>query len=175
MSEKELDSSINNYIEVKSNNIKQLDWDMAIGLQEVDNLKPSKYLEKLLKENVIGEKTIYEVEQEIKKYYSEADNNVLGAKAVALFKDIKKFIENPKHLCGDMSIDDLMVGHSYFMAKNEDELLDKVEYEIVPLINEYINDGILNVKSDEKKIAFDSWCSLTPIPEFADEDDEENK
>ena len=111
----------------------------------------------------------------IKKYYSEADNNVLGAKAVALFKDIKKFIENPKHLCGDMSIDDLMVGHSYFMAKNEDELLDKVEYEIVPLINEYINDGILNVKSDEKKIAFDSWCSLTPIPEFADEDDEENK
>ena len=42
MSEKELDSSINNYIEVKSNNIKQLDWDMAIGLQEVDNLKPSK-------------------------------------------------------------------------------------------------------------------------------------
>lgn len=111
----------------------------------------------------------------IKKCYSEADNNVLGAKAVALFKDIKKFIENPKHLCGDMSIDDLMVGHSYFMAKNEDELLDKVEYEIVPLINEYINDGILNVKCDEKKIAFDSWCSLTPIPEFADEDDEENK
>ena len=70
MSEKELDSSINNYIEVKSNNIKQLDWDMAIGLQEVDNLKPSKYLGKLLKENVIGEKTIYEVEQEIKKYYT---------------------------------------------------------------------------------------------------------
>ena len=32
MSEKELDSSINNYIEVKSNNIKQLDWDMAIGM-----------------------------------------------------------------------------------------------------------------------------------------------
>ena len=47
MSEKELDSSINNYIEVKSNNIKQLDWDMAIGLQEVDSLKPSKYLKKL--------------------------------------------------------------------------------------------------------------------------------
>ena len=58
MSEKELDSSINNYIEAKSNNIRQLDWDMAIGLQEVDNLKPSKYLEKLLKENVIGENSL---------------------------------------------------------------------------------------------------------------------
>ena len=59
MSEIELDSSINNYIEVKSNNIKQLDWDMAIGLQKVDNLKNSKYLGKLLKENVIGEKLSY--------------------------------------------------------------------------------------------------------------------
>lgn len=29
---------------------------MAIGLQEVDNLKLSKYLEKLLQENVTGEK-----------------------------------------------------------------------------------------------------------------------
>ena len=31
---------------------------MAIGLQEVDNLKPSKYLEKLLQENVNGNLTI---------------------------------------------------------------------------------------------------------------------
>lgn len=73
MSEKELDSSMNNYIEEETpkNYIKQLQWDMAIGLQEVDNLKPSKYLEKLLQENVTGEKTIYEVEHELKSYYVE--------------------------------------------------------------------------------------------------------
>lgn len=75
MSEKELDSSVNNYVEMKTpkNNIKQQEWDMAIGLQEVDNLKPSKYLEKLLQENVIGKKTIYEVEHELKRYYVEKD------------------------------------------------------------------------------------------------------
>ena len=69
MSEKELDSSKNDYIETETpkNYVKQLEWDMAIGLQEVDNLKPSKYLEKLLQENVTGEKTIYEVEKELKK------------------------------------------------------------------------------------------------------------
>ena len=69
MSEKELDSSINDYIETETpkNYVKQLEWDMAIGLQEVDNLKPSKYLEKLLQENVTGEKTIYEVEKELKE------------------------------------------------------------------------------------------------------------
>ena len=70
-----MDSSINDYIETEppKNYVKQQEWDMAIGLQEVDNLKPSKYLEKLLRENVIGEKTIYEVEHELKQYYIEKD------------------------------------------------------------------------------------------------------
>lgn len=111
----------------------------------------------------------------IKKYYSDAGNDELGSVAVALFDDIKKFIENPKHLCGDMSIDDLMVGHSYFMAESEEELQDKVEFEILPLINEYINDGILNVKNDEKKMAFNSWLSLSPVQEIEDEDQEEDE
>ena len=77
MSEKELDSSINDYIETETpkNYVKQQDWDMAIGLQEVDNLKPSKYLKKLLQENVTGEKTIYEVEKELKGYYVEKEKN----------------------------------------------------------------------------------------------------
>ena len=109
----------------------------------------------------------------IKKYYSDAGNDELGSVAVALFDDIKKFIENPKHLCGDMSIDDLMVGHSYFMAESEEELQDKVEFEILPLINEYINDSILNVKNEEKKTAFDAWRSLNPI-QVIDEDDQED-
>ena len=43
MSEKDLDSSMNPYQEeIKpACYIKQLQWDMAIGLQQVDNLKPS--------------------------------------------------------------------------------------------------------------------------------------
>ena len=77
MTEKELDSSVNDYIETnisKSNTLQQ-EWDIAIGLQEVDNLKPSKYLEKLLQENVMGKKTIYEVEEELKRYYVEKDKS----------------------------------------------------------------------------------------------------
>lgn len=76
MSEKELDSSINEYEEkYKADNyVKQLQWDMAIGLQQVDNLKPSKYLEKLLEENVEGNLTIEEVEKELREYYIEKEN-----------------------------------------------------------------------------------------------------
>lgn len=99
----------------------------------------------------------------VEKHYDALGDEDLKNKAVALFKDIKKFIEDPNHLSGDMDIDDLMVGHSYFMAKNEEELSAKIEYEVLPLITEYINDGILNVKNDEKNKAFDAWKNLLPF------------
>lgn len=73
MSEKELDSSINSYQEEIKPKVymKQLQWDMAIGLQQVDNLKPSKYLEQISEKNVLGELTIDEVEQSLREYYIE--------------------------------------------------------------------------------------------------------
>lgn len=75
MNEKELDSSNVEYTEETKPEgyVKQLQWDMAIGLQEVDNLKPSKYLEKLLEENVSGNLTIKQVEEELREYYIEKD------------------------------------------------------------------------------------------------------
>ena len=76
MSERELDSSVNEYNEEykPSYYIKQLEWDMAIGLQKIDNLKPSKYLEELLEENVEGNLTIEEVVKELREYYIEKEN-----------------------------------------------------------------------------------------------------
>lgn len=75
MMKKVLDSSTEKYIltETPKNYIKQLRWDIAIGLQEVDNLKPSKYLENLMQENILGKKTIYEIEYELKYYYLEKE------------------------------------------------------------------------------------------------------
>ena len=82
MSEKELDSSINSYQEktYPKNYIKQLQWDMAIGLQQVDNLKPSKHLEKISKKNIFGELTIKEVEKSLREYYTTKESQ----------KDIKR-------------------------------------------------------------------------------------
>ena len=72
MSEKDLDSSMNPYQEEAKPKgyIKQLQWDMAIGLQQVDNLKPSKYLEQISEKNILGELTIKEVEQGLREYYN---------------------------------------------------------------------------------------------------------
>ena len=75
MSEKEFDSSNIEYTEETKPDgyVKKLQWDMAIGLQEVDNLKPSKYLEQLLEENVSGNLTIKQVEEDLREYYIEKD------------------------------------------------------------------------------------------------------
>lgn len=106
----------------------------------------------------------------IANYYDESGNAELKNIAVSLFNDIRNFIEDPKHLCGDMSIDDLMVGHSYFMAKSKEELANRIEFEVIPLINEYINDGILNVSHKERDDAFPSWTNLEVIKNTQEED-----
>lgn len=115
----------------------------------------------------------------VEKHYGKLGNDTLKKKAVTLFKNIYGFIKEPKHLSCDLNIDDLMIGHSYFMAGREDELSAKMEFEVLPLITEYINDGILNVKNDEKKKAFDAWQSLQPfeVESEVDEsdDNEENR
>ena len=94
----------------------------------------------------------------IKKHYKKGSD--LQKKALALYKNIKDFIANENYACGDQGIDDLMIGHSYFLAKDESELKDKVEFEIIPLINEYINDGLLSVPVGELKEYFDAWKNL---------------
>lgn len=99
----------------------------------------------------------------VEKHYDELEDEELKDIAVALFNNIRDFINDPKHLTGDYSIDDLMVGHSYFMAEDKEELSNKIEFEVVPLIREYINDGILNVTSEEKERAFSAWLNLRPI------------
>lgn len=81
--------------------------------------------------------------------------------AKQLFDDVKKFIESHKY--ADMDIEDLMVGHSYFMADNDDELAIKIQFEVIPLIKEYIKDGILSVKRDESDRYFESWIQLQPV------------
>lgn len=78
------------------------------------------------------------------------------SKQVKLFDYVYTFLnDDKKH--PDMDIDDLMVGHSYFMADDDKELKLKLEYEIIPLIREYSKDCIVNVGKDELEKAFNDW------------------
>ena len=49
-------------------------WQTAIGLQDVDGLKPSEYLVQTAKQNIEGDITIDEAKQLIDSYYQSASN-----------------------------------------------------------------------------------------------------
>ena len=51
-------------------------WQIAIGLQQVDGLKPSAYLLEIAKEQIEGKITICEVQNRIKSYYQEHNNRI---------------------------------------------------------------------------------------------------
>lgn len=59
----------------KSPKVKQLYWNIAFGLQDVDGLKPSKYMLDLSKDHIKGKKTYYQVLDEITFYYKKNQDN----------------------------------------------------------------------------------------------------
>lgn len=91
----------------------------------------------------------------IESYYKE--NRELGGKANLLFNAVKEYVN--KNKTEDLEMEELMVGHSYFMAPTTEELRLKFRYEIVPLLKEYEKDGMLQF-SDELKTKINEWESL---------------
>ena len=116
MGEKDLDSSMNPYQEElkPKGYTKQLQWDMAIGLQQVDNLRPSKYLEQISEKNILGELTIEEVEENLREYYVEKkkqnniDHNELECDFVSM--RIVELLEKDDF---ELSVDYLKYIHKY--------------------------------------------------------------
>lgn len=85
--------------------------------------------------------------------------------AQKVYNEIKAFIEENKLPQDD--IEDLMVGHSYFMTSEdcydpESEIKQKIEFEVIPLLKEYIKDGILTTTYEDLKERATSWIELMP-------------
>ena len=91
--------------------------------------------------------TLQSEKDEIENYYNYNNAPIeLSTVAVSLFDRVYKIMEN---ISPDFSIDDLMLGHSYFMAKSKSELQLKLDYEIKPLLYEYVKDGVLFMSNEE--------------------------
>lgn len=75
-----------------------------------------------------------------------------------LYKSVEKLMEQ---VSPEFNAEDLMIGHSYFIAKDVPELEMKLEYEIKPLLREYANDGILNLQKDSKTKKYTSIEELS--------------
>ncbi|CAM3131858.1 AAA family ATPase [Flavobacterium frigoris] len=71
----------------------------------------------------------------------------LNAKAKVLYHKVAELFNEDKtknvYLQSDFKAKDVQLGHSYFLVENEKQLQLKLEFEIKPLLNEYVKDGIL--------------------------------
>jgi 5-methylcytosine-specific restriction protein B len=72
---------------------------------------------------------------------------ILNANAKILYQKVADLFNEDKsknvYLQSDFKAKDVQLGHSYFLVENEKQLKLKLEFEIKPLLNEYVKDGIL--------------------------------
>ncbi|MCG2431852.1 AAA family ATPase [Aequorivita xiaoshiensis] len=72
-------------------------------------------------------------------------------------------LEKSEFLVGDFRPEDVWIGHSYFITEKTDdaealvELKLKLQYEIKPLLKEYVKDGILTAAAEEKIKELDEY------------------
>lgn len=91
--------------------------------------------------------TIKSSREIIENHYKQKHDTAMRDKALSRYDQVRKFLEQS---ASEMDIEDLMVGHSYFMADSPQELDLKWDYEVLPLLDEYYKDGIINQRWTNK-------------------------
>ena len=79
--------------------------------------------------------------------YYEGNESELYLKERELMTRVRSIIQTHHSL--DFEVDDIMVGHSYFMSKDEDMYDFNLKYKIRPLLLEYLRDGLLVERGTE--------------------------
>lgn len=52
-------------------------------------------------------------------------------------------------LCEEYRPEDVWIGHSYFIMEDDNEVKNRLEFEIIPLLEEYVRDGVLTNEAQE--------------------------
>ena len=97
----------------------------------------------------------------IEKY----DRKETQSAALALFNAVEQLFK-PENgaLSPEFHADDVQIGHTYFLAKNKNELFMAFTYQVYPLLREYVKDGILALVNDKLALYIEGK-ELTIFPE----------
>jgi len=80
----------------------------------------------------------------------------LNRKAKALYADVSKLFneektaDKPAYLQSDFKAKDVQLGHSYFLVDSLSQLNMKLEFEIKPILFEYVKDGVLSQEAEKE-------------------------
>ncbi|WP_298308612.1 AAA family ATPase [Flavobacterium sp.] len=77
------------------------------------------------------------------------DSVIENTAAKVLFEEISNLFESKDTLASDFKKEHVQLGHSYFIVKDNEELNMRAKYEIVPILEEYLKDGILLEKAEK--------------------------
>lgn len=77
------------------------------------------------------------------------DTVISNTKAKELFNKVKSLFTIDK-IAPEFESKDVQIGHSYFIGNSEEELALKLDYEIKPILREYLKDGILLPETSEE-------------------------
>lgn len=67
--------------------------------------------------------------------------------AIEWDQDLK--LEPADTLSDEYKPEDVWIGHSYFIVKDEYDIKDRLLYDIIPLLEEYVRDGVLTAEAQE--------------------------
>ena len=87
----------------------------------------------------------------------QLQQGVINQKAVALFDRISELF-NSENLNSEYYKDDIQIGHTYFLVKNEEQLYLRFRYQIIPILKEYYKDGMFQF--DKPETYNDGWSGL---------------
>ena len=90
--------------------------------------------------------------------------NIGGARALEFFEMVDNVFAR---LSADYDKEDVCIGHSYFLAK-EGALANKIIYQVVPILREYVKDGVLKKEAKTDIDAIEQLArqeTTTPQPE----------
>jgi MoxR-like ATPase len=102
----------------------------------------------------IADRSVGHIDYAIRRRFAFVDvvpdeNAITNETAKKLFLQVKELFSET-YISPDFKVNDVMVGHSYFLVKDEEELKAKLEFEIKPILREYLKDGILLETVTEK-------------------------
>ena len=101
-----------------------------------------------------ADRTIGQIDYAVRRRFAfvhcPPDKSVVESEGGVRASEFFKMVDNVfAHLSADYDKEDVCIGHSYFLADGV-ELANKIIYQVVPILREYLKDGVLKTKAEEK-------------------------
>lgn len=88
----------------------------------------------------------------IQCYQNASGHNDQASIELMLFDAVQTIFDDPRYFNTDYQKNDVRLGHTYFLRRNQDgygdDMVERFVFQIIPILKEYVKDGILDSAED---------------------------